>query len=158
MDYKKTIDLDLATTNFLNQLTFQGATYSSITVIKNSESIFYKSTNKNWDEIYYNSGASKFCHLISAASKLVKYNKDFTIVWDMITPNSEIAHHLNELRAKNNLCHGVSFIQKISNSLMLSINLTGRYGDLNFSTAVIENKKNIINKFLKISNLQKNIR
>ncbi len=148
MDNEKIIKT--VTETFVNNLIFQGATYASITIIKKGNLELYKSTNFNWDEFYYENNYSKDCHLIATGNELIKTQNNFTVLWDSIAPNSEIASIINEHRIKNKLCHGVSFVQKNPDGTMQGINLATRYGDLAFTKAVIENKKAILEEFNKI--------
>lgn len=137
--------------NFVNNLVFQGATYASITIIKNGNLELYKSTNANWDEFYNEANYSQNCHLIAMGNRLIKQNYKFTLLWDSVVPDSEIANIINEHRIRSNLCHGISFVQKNPDGTMQGINLTGRYGDLAFTKAVIDNKQKILSEFRNIN-------
>ncbi|MBY0380063.1 MAG: hypothetical protein K2P99_06675 [Burkholderiales bacterium] len=148
MDNQKNIDK--ITNEFVNNLVFQGATYASITIFKNGKLELYNSTNAFWDEFYHENNYAKDCHLVKTGNNLIKSNNKFTILWDLIIPDSEIANIINEYRIKNNLCHGISFVQKNPDGTMQGINLTGKYSDLSFTKAVIENKKQILEEFNKI--------
>ncbi len=134
----------------MENLVFQGATYASMTIITNKELNLYKSTNMVWDEFYHGNNFAKYCHLISVGNKLFEKNDNFTLLWDHVTPDTEISNIINEHRIKNNLCHGISFVQKNIDGSMQGINLATKFGDLSFTLAVIENKAKIFNEFKKI--------
>lgn len=139
-----------ATSAFVENLVFQGATYASLTIFKNGVLKVYQSTNAAWDEFYNANNYSKSCHIVSAGNELIKTQPKFTVLWDLIIPNNDVTNLINELRIKNGLCHGVSFVQKNIDGSMQGINLAGKYNDLSFSTAVIENKKKILIEFNRI--------
>ena len=148
MDNEKIVKI--ATDNFVNNLIFQGATYASITIFKNGKLELYNSTNEHWDEFYNANNYSKDCHIVATGNNLIKTNSKFTVLWDSIAPDSEIANIISEQRIRNKLCHGISFVQKNPDGTMQGINLASKYGDLSFTKAVIENKRKILEEFNKI--------
>jgi len=148
MDNKKVIDS--ITNSFVNNLVFQGATYASITIFRDGKLEVYNSTNHFWDEFYHEHNYARDCHIVKTGNSLIKTNDKFTVLWDLLTPDTEIAHIINEERMKNSLCHGISFVQKNPDGTMQGINLTGKWSDLSFTKSVIENKKKIFEEFRKI--------
>ncbi|MFN8787729.1 MAG: hypothetical protein ACK5Z5_01590 [Neisseriaceae bacterium] len=153
MDIEKTIAL--IRNNFLENLVFQGATYASINIVTDKNICLYVSTNNYWNDLYHDNNFSSHCHLISAASTIIKQKNDFTLLWDTVLPNTEMSNIIDGHRIRNKLCHGVSFIQKDASGIIQSINLASSYGNLMFAKSVIENKEKIFNELRKITQIKK---
>lgn len=146
MDYEK-----IRLTNlFLDKLIYHGATYASITAIKDGKIEIFNSSNRNWEEKYHESELSKDCYLMNTGKKLLHTNNNFTVIWDNVILTNENEFKLFELREQNNLCHGVSFAQLFPDGTLQAIGIAGKRIDKTFARTVIENKAKILSCFGRI--------
>lgn len=127
----------------------QGATYCSLILIDKKNVIFSQSTNDAWDIFYQESKLSSHCHLIRAVDRLVTYNQEITLFWDMCKPDNEISAYISNKRMDYNLCHGVSFCSRNLNNITEILTITGHKNNINFSKNVLKNKGKIIQEVVR---------
>lgn len=135
----------LLTKKFLEHLVAHGATYASITLINKGGIKLFSSSNNKWEEIYHDSKLSSSCYLMKTGKKLLEKDDQFTVLWDSVNLSNDLEHELFDLRQRNNLCHGVSFAQKLPDGTLQAIGIAGHYLDKTFTRAIIENKQKILN-------------
>lgn len=132
-------------TAFLDNLIFQGAANASIMLYKDSDLVYFQSTNEKWHDFYSNDSASKNCHIAQTGIHYAKKSRDFSLIWDSMIPNNDDSLYLNEQREKYNHCHGISICASLPHDILLGIIITGRRCDLNLAHDVIK-RKHILNK------------
>ena len=150
--------------NLANYFSDQGATYFSLILLDDEKNmLYYKSTNHKWQEKYVVNNYYKHCHLIDRTNQLIKSDQpSFTLAWDFVKCQNEIAAEINALRIENKIAHGVSFCQKNfrigeKNATFL-ITLAGRDCDINFSENVVTRKKEIITSVIQSNVIQNHLK
>jgi len=150
--------------NLSNYFSDQGATYFSLILLDQDKNmLYYKSTNSKWQEKYVLNNYYKHCHLVDRTNQLMRSNPDnFTLVWDFVKSQNEIATEINALRKEYDVAHGVSFCQKNfsvggKNATFL-ITLAGRDCDINFSENVVTRKREIITSVINSNVIQNNLK
>lgn len=140
---------------FSKEILAKGATYTSFMLLDEEKSItHYKSTDAKWHERYVINEFYKDCHLIKRTNDLVKNieTPSFTLLWDSVQSDNEVADYINCLRKENNICHGVAFCNKNfhyeGKIMTLLVTIAGRNCDINFSSHVLKDKKAIYNSII----------
>lgn len=137
---------------FLEKLIANGATSASFALFANQQMQFFQSSDKPWQEFYANSEEAKHCHIRNHGVKLLNSNiETSTIIWDALQINNDESRFLNEMRIKNNRCHGISLCQKLFDSSMVCIILTGARNNNDFVRKVFENKNLLLRDALNLS-------
>jgi|LauGreDrversion4_2_1035121.scaffolds.fasta_scaffold06076_1 hypothetical protein len=144
MDYKKI--LNKHTNKFLKNMLFQGANNASLMIYTNKKISFYESTSSKWQDFYSSAKESQKCHIAQLGIELVKQNRDFSIIWNSITPLNDESEYLNEKREQYQHCNGISICNRLSDNSLFGIILTGKRHDTNFATQVIKNKGSFSNE------------
>lgn len=138
----------------------QGATYFSLILLDdNKNMMYYKSTNNKWHEKYVINEYYKHCHLVNRTNDLIKGTESsFTLSWDLVKCDNEIALEIDALRAENKIAHGVSFCNQNfhfnDKKATFLITLAGRHCDVNFAENAIQHKKEIMNSIINSNILQ----
>lgn len=146
-----------------NEILDQGATYFSIILLDDYRKIlYYKSTNDKWQDKYVTKKYYTYCHLINRTNELIKSpTPSFTLAWDFVKCDNEIAKEIDLLRIENKISHGISFCNKNfhfnNQDATFLITLAGRECDINFSENVIKHKKQIMNSVINSNILQNSL-
>ena len=141
----------------------QGATYFSLILLdEKKEMVYYKSTNNKWHEKYVINEYYKHCHLIKRTNDLIRTTQaPFTLPWDFVKCDGEIANEINALRIENRIAHGVSFcnhdFHHNNEKTTFIITLAGRECDVNFSENVIKHKKIIMESVVNSGLIKRNL-
>ena len=135
-----------ATPNFLNlkNFTFEGVRSATFGILKKengtSTLIHYESTNKKWQRFYSNANETKMCHIVKSSSERAQNVESFTVIWNMLIPDSEESKFLNERRIELDHCNGVTICSHVRNNLLLCATFTGAQHDDNFVATLLKNK------------------
>lgn len=142
MDSKKTIAIDRKFSLLSNDLMNFGATYSSVLLFsENNSVIFSKSSDPEWADEFTSTGLYKHCHLLNEATAQMQSNQSsFTLVWDLYQPITEKAKELNEIRQYKDITHGVGFCSTNPDGSRLFLNVAGKYSDINFGLSILKNR------------------
>ena len=152
MDSEK--NLNLVSSYFLERLIANGATSANFALFTNKEMKFFKSSDESWQDFYVHSEEAKHCHIRNHGVKLLNTKiETTTVVWDTLQINNDQSRVLTEMRIKNNRNNGISICQKIFDSSMLCIILTGDNDNDNFVQKVFENKKTLLNEATRLTTL-----
>lgn len=137
--------MDKTTDEFSKDVMFHGANSAAIMIYKNSNLLYYKSTNEKWQDFYFTSKEKKNCHIVRAGLEIFAKKKiNYTLVWDALHPTHDDAKYLNEQREHFDHCHGLSMCEAFPNDLIFTIVLTSGRKNENFSNLVLKDKRKII--------------
>lgn len=107
---------------FMNEL--RKVTYCSTLLVIDNEITAHQSNGyNNWDKRFYYDGLHKDSLLVKLGIELtnIRKNETSTVIWDDVLKSGG-PNKIDELRKKNNIYHGISFIYGIEDYMSLSIN------------------------------------